>query len=240
MAFSRGAAVAFLLTMLIGTALGYITRKQALAVLLAGLVALAAIPEYWTRLATLADLTHLGEEQGAQRTDSAVRMRMTLMIAAAKVFFDRPVLGVGPGMYHFYSAAYGQDTGIQSTALNRTMQAHMLFLDVAAETGLAGLVTCVAIIALTLHRLARARRLCQGRDEEMFHTTTGFLLVLIVYLTTGLFAHFMYIRFFWLMMGLAAAATLLAEHTASDEQPPRASEAGLPGLASQGSTIPRV
>jgi hypothetical protein len=221
-AFSRGAIVAFALTMLIGAALGYISRKQTLIVLLAGMLGVLAMPQYWHRLASLATITRIvaSEDEGLETADGAVRGRATLMAASALVFFDHPVLGVGPGMFKYYSADYGQELGIESQALQRTQQAHVLFVDVAAETGLLGLLLCLSVVALTLRRLAIARRRCRGRDPEMFHMTTGLLLVLIVYLTTGLFLHFAFIRFFWLMMALAASAAWLVEQQAKEDSIP--------------------
>ena len=74
-----------------------------------------------------------------------------------------------------------------------------------------GLASFAGVVAVTLRQVARARRRSLGVRADLTRLTTGFAMAIIVYLTTGLFLHFAYIRYFWLMMALAAAAGRIAE-----------------------------
>ena len=78
----------------------------------------------------------------------------------------------------------------------------------------------------TLRQLARARRRSLGIRSDLTRLTTGFAMAVIVYLATGLFLHFAYIRYFWLMMALAAAAGRIAHQELDAE--PAATPAAVP------------
>ena len=66
------------------------------------------------------------------------------------------------------------------------------------------------MIASILGSLARARRRLAA-ERDVAALATGFALALITYLTTGLFLHFAYIRYFWLFAALAAAMGMVVD-----------------------------
>ena len=90
-------------------------------------------------------------------------------------------------------------------------QPHILYLGIAAELGAPGLIVYLLIMFITLRNLARARRRCLLTNPRDANMATGFMLALAAYLTTRLFLHFAYIRYFWLMLALAGAAARVAE-----------------------------
>ena len=47
---------------------------------------------------------------------------------------------------------------------------------------------------------------------------TGFLMVMVVYMTTGIFLQLSFVRYFWLMLALASAAAYVCS-TSEDQQP---------------------
>lgn len=63
---------------------------------------------------------------------------------------------------------------------------------------------------MTLRDLARARQATRTLDPMLSALATGFLLSIVSYLTTGLFLHMTFVRYFWLMMALAAATAVVA------------------------------
>src|SRR5206468_11309395 len=125
----------------------------------------------------------LDQEEGAAATDGAVRGRITEMMAAVRVFVDHPVIGVGPGMFPAYSEQYGNKDPLRRLESGR--RAHSLYLEIAAENGVLGLVLFLAALANTLVALAAARRACQETDPELANLATSYLLALLCYLTTG-------------------------------------------------------
>ncbi|MHC4081002.1 MAG: O-antigen ligase family protein [Planctomycetota bacterium] len=210
LAFSRGAAVAFVLTIGVLAVARIVTARQLALVVVAAAVLFAALPQYWTRLASIQHVTGVlsGEVGGAEAPDGAILGRATEMIAAAQVFADHPVVGVGPGMFPHYSRQYGNRLGIRR--LEEQRESHSLYLGLAAETGALGLACFLAMLGVTLHGLLRARARWAHERPELAHIAAGYFAALVIFMTTGLSMHMAYIRFFYLVLGLAAAVTCIA------------------------------
>jgi hypothetical protein len=211
LAFSRGAALGFALLVATMALMRIVTLRQLAAVGLGTVILLAAMPQYWQRLTTLPDVTGLFASDVSHETapDSAIKGRATEMLAAALVFADHPVIGVGPGMFKRYSAAYGNRLGIRR--LEGSREAHSLFLGIAAETGAPGILCFLGVVGVTAAGLLRGRSRTMGVRPELAGPATGYFLALVAYLATGLFLHMAYMRFFYLVLGLAGAAALLAD-----------------------------
>ena len=213
LAFSRGVAVGLALTAAIGVALGIIRmRFLALALLVAG-VAIAAVPDYGTRLSSLADLMP-GSGRSIRNADAAMRGRMTEMEAAFLMFVDHPIIGVGPAMSRTHYREYAEIVGGKIWAEPR--YSHSLYLGLAAEHGLLGLIAFGGLIAATWRDLQRIRRRFRQLRPDRAQLATGLLMALVVYLTTGIFLHASYARYFWLFLGLTGAASrilLTADHS---------------------------
>jgi len=234
LAFSRGGAVALLLVMATMVLMRTVTLRQLSLVGLVVVLGLVAMPQYWARLKTLADIPsqfsrQISSQTGAGKPDSSAQRRLIEMVAAGMVFADNPLIGAGPGMFKYYSQEYGNRLGVRR--ITETRKAHSLYLEVAAEGGVLGLTCFFAIVLVTLHGLVVARRrLLQGppgatpgeehERRALANLVTGFLLALIAYLGCGLFLHLAYIRFFYLMLGLAAAASGIALSFSSRRSPP--------------------
>ena len=211
LAFSRGAAVAFVLTIGVMIVLRLITMKQLAIVTVAAAVLLTAMPHYLKRLVTIQQVTNLIGDRPShvQATDGAITGRATEMIAAAQIFLDHPVVGVGPGMFKHYSRQYGNRLGLRRLEENR--ESHSLYLGIAAETGSLGIACFLLMLGVTLVGLVRARKLFRaGRCRELDTTAAGYFCAVVVLMTTGLSMHMAYIRFFYLILGMAAAVTCVA------------------------------
>ena len=206
LAFSRGSAIALVLAAIFGAAIGCIRPKQLLLIAVGSLLVLVAIPQYRTRLAKITPALGMLSPRAAlhEEPDNAVKGRVTEMIAAAQVCADHPFIGVGPGVFKYYSAQYSKEGGHR--ALEGTRQAHNLFLGIAADHGVSGLLCYLAVVGVTLRELLQVRKQALRVQPGLAHLVTGFLLAIVVYLTTGIFEHFSFIRYFWLMLGLAGAA----------------------------------
>ena len=221
LSFSRGSAVGFLLVVVSMLFLRTITLRQLGIILVPVALALAALPQYRTRMSTLTETAMLAASSGlaSQEMESSMKRRVTEMVAAGAVFVDHPTIGVGPGMFKYYSAEYGNRLGLRR--ITETRKAHSLYLEVAAESGILGVLCFFSAVALTLQRLVVSRkRLLESRPGEspeerrerlrLACLVAGFMLALIAYLATGLFLHLAYIRFFYLMLALAGAAAGIA------------------------------
>lgn len=205
--FSRGGAVGFLSTILIMAFLRYINLKQVIAFVIGLLLVFQLFPQFGTRLMSLEALTALFQGDGGggiKQADGATQSRVTEMLAAAMMYADHPIVGVGPGMYRNHYLEYADEVGIK--AQNQERQSHNLYLGLAADTGTLGIVTFTLIMFVTFRNLNQVRKYWQDKRPDDANLATGLVLALASYLATGMFLHFAFIRYFWLMVGLAGAA----------------------------------
>jgi putative inorganic carbon (hco3(-)) transporter len=214
--FSRGAALAAALILLAMVAFRYVRPSQLLiAAAIIGLV-FVVVPQYAERLASLGDISALlSDEPAGAETDNSLMSRATENIAALNVFADHPIVGVGPQQFPQYYRAYADVVGISVRAADR--EAHNLYLETAAETGILGFITFFGAALTTIVELVRARAasLRRGRSD-LANMATGFLLALMAYLTTGLFLHLSFARYYWLILALAGATAYVVRQ-AMDE-----------------------
>ncbi len=212
LSYSRGAAVGFVMLILIMVFLRYIKFRQIILLLVGASLILWAFPQYGSRLASLNVITQLASPDSGPAlagADNAVVDRATLMLAALMVFRDHPVIGVGPGMVKYYTEDYAKQIGISSISGN--YQAHDLYLGIAADAGLLGLICFLLILFIPLRDLARARKQWMASHPDLSYLATAFFQVLVSYMVTGLFLHLSYYRFFFLMLALAMVASRLGE-----------------------------
>jgi O-antigen ligase len=130
------------------------------------------------------------------------------MLAAAQVFADHPIIGVGTGMFGYYYQDYAKYLGPRWQAGER--RAHDLYVGLLAENGLLGFIAFMALIVMTISLLAKARKELLDKSPLFAALATGFIFSIATYLGTGIGLHFGYYRFFWLIMALAYAASQVA------------------------------
>jgi putative inorganic carbon (hco3(-)) transporter len=230
---SRGAAIAFLLILVLMAAFRYVRLYQLVGILLGVVVLLTAVPEYRERVSSLTSLGGATEEAGSSEgADESVRSRTTEMLAASLVFLDHPVLGVGPGafstFYQEYAGRIGGEVRATTTFGARRgdtpeREAHNLFLGLAADLGGLGLAALFALLVVTFRQLARARRHVLRIRQDVANVVTALMLGLAAYLTTGLFLTLAFERYFWMLLALCGAAASLALRLEAGPEPARRS-----------------
>jgi len=210
---SRGAAVGFALVLAVMLVLRYIKLRH-MAVLIVAVVALLfVVPQFGTRLESLDSLPGVAGE--GVEADGSIRSRITEMIAAALVFVDHPIIGVGPNQFPTYYIAYAEEFGLHVRTEDR--EAHNLYLGIAAETGIFGSFFFFGAIAVTIRDLARTRSRLIHVRPRLAHLAAGLMLAIVAYLTTGIFLHLAFERYLWLMLALGAAVVTVASHTLAAE-----------------------
>jgi putative inorganic carbon (hco3(-)) transporter len=206
--FSRGAAVGFVMMILILVFMRYIKFSQFLILVLAAILVLWMFPQYSVRLSSLSVLSDAASAEGGAPlagADGAIRGRASLMIATMMIFRDYPLVGVGPGMVRYYTAEYTRAIGIRSFDTN--YQAHSLFPGIAAEAGILGLICFSLILYIPMRDLVRARKQWLESHPDWSYLATAFFQALVAYIVTGLFLHLAFYRFFYLMIALAVVAS---------------------------------
>lgn len=216
LAFSRGAQVAFLFLIILMTFMRYIKIRQLLIILLGIILLLLAFPQNRARFVSLGGIFSSKEEGGIRNTDGSIQGRATEMLAALLVFRDHPLIGVGPGMFRYEVEEYSRIVSLKN--ITSVREAHSLYLGLAAEAGILGLITWMGIFLYTLYRLAISRSYWLERKKStMANLCTGFFLAIISYMTTGLFLHLSYLRFLSLILALAAVASEFTETESTEE-----------------------
>jgi O-antigen ligase len=208
LAFSRGAAVGFVIMILIFVFLRYIKFYQFLLLGLGAVLILWMFPQYTVRLQSLTVLSDAASSDGnvsLAGADGAIRGRATDILAALLIFRDHPLIGVGPDMVRYYTQDYSRDIGFRY--LTNNPQAHSLFPGIAAESGILGLICFLLILFIPLRDLVRARNRWKVSHPDWSYLATAFFQVLISYIVTGLFLHMAFMRFFYLMIALAVVAS---------------------------------
>ncbi|HEV2776103.1 MAG TPA: O-antigen ligase family protein [Solirubrobacteraceae bacterium] len=219
--YSRGTAVALLVLLILMAAMRYFRGWQILAMIAAVGALLVAVPSYADRVATLSNLTSANAATGSDpAADESAQGRSTELKAGVAAFVDHPVLGVGPGVFPLHYREYAQQVGGYlhdatptgpEKGLEAKREAHNIVVAQAADLGLVGLLTFCGLVGLALGGLIRVRaaNLRSGRSD-CADLATALLLAVLAYLLTGMFLTLAYETYFWMLLGLAGAATSVA------------------------------
>jgi O-antigen ligase len=217
--FSRGAAVAVAGTFVLMALLRELPLRQLLVglAIAIGLV-LLVVPDYVTRLRSLEAVTSISASDSTNRPDAAIVGRQTENLAALNTFLDHPVVGVGPGVYFKeYSREYANRLGLRYLQSER--RGHSLYLELAADTGIAGLGAFLAMVGTALVLLYRLAKRWRPSPEHAMVASSLFF-GLFAYLACGAFLHLSYQRFFWALLGLASAAIWTLRRESQEELTP--------------------
>jgi putative inorganic carbon (HCO3(-)) transporter len=214
--FSRGALVALVLVIPFALMFGFLRLRHLLVAAICGALLImamsftTAMPYLAKRVASIGEvvLQSTGLAPGGFRNaDGASRGRVTSMQAAGLLFLDHPLLGAGPGMAPLYYQEYALLVG--GKVRPSTRRTHSLYLELAAETGVIGLLAFLGMLWVVLHGVDDARRRAQYSDRELWGLVCGLELGVLVLLATSVFLHASYVRYFWLLLALAVAAAAL-------------------------------
>ena len=201
--YSRGAFIA-LLVMLITAMFLYPPRFKALiygsAVLVFTILLLPS--QYHERITTLQLI--LPQAGQAPADEDSFRGRMSEIAVATEMIADHPFRGIGLGNYETLYQKYAGDVFLDFRREDR--EAHNLYLEILAETGLLGLTVFGLIFGRLFYLLFRSRRksLLNGNDE-LARQIAAIGLSLIGFLTASTFLHDAYPRFLWVLVGIAFA-----------------------------------
>lgn len=177
-----------------------------------GIVALIlAIPvlpaNYMARLTTVLDVA-----QGNQQTiygEDSIRGRAGATQAAIEMFADHPLFGVGRENYPLYQLEYLNGTGFIKVA--KGIPPHNLYLEVAAEHGLMGILVFGGLLVAAWLAIMDARKRFRAiRAKTEYHLTSWLAVMFIGYLVTAVSLHGAFLYILWMIIALIAAVRVLA------------------------------
>jgi putative inorganic carbon (HCO3(-)) transporter len=223
---SRGAALAVAVLMVAFFLLGSLRLRHIGFVAILGIGLLVAFPAYGERLLGLQALGQLSVDAAAGPAQGDVgnlRSRATETLAALLAFSDHPIAGVGAGQFSTYYQQYARE--VSSPLLDTRIdvgerEAHNLFTDILAETGIVGFLGFMGAALTVIGGLLRARKRWAIERPGLAQLATGYVLALVAYASSGMFLHLSYERFYWIILALAAAVALVAlRPSGPDEEP---------------------
>jgi O-antigen ligase len=210
---SRGA----LLAVVVAGAVAAVLRRVPIWIPAAGAAAVAAVMLTVLPAEARERLTEVvkpGEAGIAHASDDSLANRFAENVAAATMYRDHPLVGVGPGNYSVVYLDYAQRIGLDQRAEERTgveQAAHNLYLEALAELGTVGGLVFFAVLAAAFLGAWRARAVLPGRDALLGE---GVLVALAGFFTASLFLHNAYQHYLWLMIALGLAAGHVARRAA--------------------------
>lgn len=202
--FSRGAGLSLILTLFAMAFFRLLKLHHLVIIALVGVLFVSTvIPDYIYRISTAAEVAELATGD-ADEAGGSVRGRATVNLAALNIFLDYPLLGVGPGQTSRYMIDYGNEIGFRRLETNR--RAHNMYLEELADTGILGFSFFMSILGLTLHGLFQQRRRWMQSHPEIGYLFAGLILAIVAYMSTAIFLHLSYMRYYWVILALAGAA----------------------------------
>ena len=207
--YSRGAAVAIGVMALFGMFYSPPRLTDVLIGILLMIIIVTFIPNpYIERLATISDV--FGGKRGVLG-EVSYRGRASEVIAAWLMFVDHPIFGVGVENYPVFYQSYSRKLGLDARIEER--QAHNLYLQIAAETGLAGILVFGWLLVSMMKGMLKAIKDLKNAGNIWYSDLIlSFASGIVGYLAAALFIHGAYPRYFWLLVGIS----LSIPHVAKD------------------------
>jgi putative inorganic carbon (HCO3(-)) transporter len=205
--YSRGGLLA-LLVVCAAVAVPVIRRPRAalLAVVLAVGIVWFVPTSYTDRLMKL-EISALAASGAGE--DVSLEGRSAEMLVAWRMFLDHPALGVGLENYPQHFQPYVQKLGLRARHENR--KSHSLYLQIAAERGVAGILVFGGLVVVAFRSLLAGRRelLACGYSTEA-SIAAAVAISLLGYGVAAIFLHGEYGRYLWIMIGTAMSIRTIA------------------------------
>ena len=154
-------------------------------------------------------LTIVGlDATSAEQDDVSAQGRLSEALVAMQMFTEYPILGIGYTQYEpnyqSYSAYIGLDTRLEER------QAHNLYLEIAAETGIVGIGAFVIMLFFIYRSAMESRRaLREIHREDLIPWAAAFQFALLAYLLNSFFLHDDYARYLRLAIAFVVSSTAM-------------------------------
>jgi len=194
--FSRGGLLSFAVVM----AILMFKKRHNRFVLWSGIVAIFVIiillpPEFWQRFSFLSNL----------RGEASARWRFNLAAGALSYFRQHPIFGIGLGSYIGESIRF----------IPRHLVAHNIYVEIAAETGIVGLLAFLSLVWTTMRYYERSRLIFEEHARPRMALSIEALKIgFYGFLFSALFLSLQQDVLLWVQLGIAGALRLMADRLA--------------------------
>jgi putative inorganic carbon (hco3(-)) transporter len=155
----------------------------------------------------------LPKEEAYTPPEASFERRKLVTNTAAIMWDHNPIAGVGTGNYNTFFDDYANLAGSTAEHFYRAgdaQNAHSLYLEIGAETGILGLLAFAAVIVVAYAQLRRARRDLRMRGDPNAYLALAMMIALAGYLITSTFLHGGFQRYFYILLAFAAAVSRVA------------------------------
>lgn len=203
--YSRGSYLAFIVIILMITF--FFSRFNialVFSIMVIGALVLPFLPSrYIERFQTLFLLS--SGNQNSIYEDSSFRGRTSEILTGFAMLAEHPISGVGAANYPINYQKYAQIIGIEVRSENR--EAHSLYVEVMAETGIIGFATFIGLIFFLFRGLSNLKLQLRTTNQvnEWITYISAMQISLAAYLIAAFFLHGAYIRYFWMLVALSLA-----------------------------------
>lgn len=214
--YSRGA----FLTMVIILILILIDRRARpslfLIISIGALIILIFLPSNYSERIRSLTLVSLDPSLGKIYEDSSLRGRYAEVRAGLQMFAENPILGVGAGNYKPNYQLYVSKLNIETR--NEPRDAHSLYIETLAETGVIGMIVFIFLFGSLLIGLSKIIK--KLGDQDIFKNWSSWIssirMSIISYLISSIFLHGDYIRYLWILVALGVAGMYLSRKFLDD------------------------
>jgi len=170
-------------------------------------------------------LTVFTSENGIYQ-DSSFRGRTSEILTGVAMFTSHPILGVGAANYRPNYQSYTQLIGLEFRTESR--DAHSLYVQVLAETGVLGTIAFFAMVFFLFDALNKAIRELERSPhlQDWLPWISAIRLAVLSYLLTSIFLHNAYIRYFWILVAMALAGVQITYNLLNNPEKSTSIEAG--------------
>jgi len=166
-------------------------------------------PNYVERLSTL---TEFFQPRTTLRIEErSLQGRLSENLTALEMIKSNPLFGVGLSSYNYLFPQYSKKLGLALVATER--EAHNLYLEVAAETGIIGFVVFIFVLGSCFQTIYNARRLFLKKSlNDYAGMVTGFMAGWIAYFVAATYIQNAFPRYFYLLLGIALSLRLVSQN----------------------------
>jgi O-antigen ligase len=190
----------------------YPPRGFQIPIVILSLIIFAALlpPNYIDRLAELKDLI---QPRGTLRIEErSLQGRLSENLTALEMIKSNPLFGVGLSSYNYMFPIYSKKLGLALVATER--EAHNLYLEVAAETGIIGLSVLLLVLFYSFQSIVKAKKIFKcAKLKDYEGMVTGFMAGWVGYLAAAMYIHNAFPRYFYLLVGISLALHGIAKNT---------------------------
>jgi O-antigen ligase len=211
--YSRGAMLTLGVTALMLALALRVKPRHFVTAGMAGLLLLFVVPQSIARRLTTIEALMPGKNSGAMY-DSSLAQRELLTLTGLKMFSENPFFGVGAGHYAWYFPRVSNEVGfswVDYVPPGSDRYPHGLYVEIASETGIVGLLTFFSAVVAAFLTLYYARReLLRAGDRPHAMLATTAAVAIASYLVASVFLHETHVRYIALFFGFAIAIRRLA------------------------------